>query len=127
MKRSTPDHRSTITEVDLTTAVGRASGLQVELLGRLARDDGHDARRRRDVELDAGEEALDLDRAHDAAKAVAGAQLLAVERPWSRLTSEARTSRRFAASRCVRIRPARSQRRSVSRLIPSARAASLAV
>src|SRR5581483_11798055 len=47
--------------------------------------------------------------------------------PFSRAISVAGTSRRLAASRWVRMRPARSQRRSVSRLIPSARAASAAV
>ena len=72
----TPAHRSTITEVDLTTRGRRASGLQVEFLGRLAGDDCDDARRRGHVELDAGEKAVDLDGSHDAAKAVAGAQLL---------------------------------------------------
>src|SRR5205814_1469524 len=47
--------------------------------------------------------------------------------PRSRSISAAGTNRRFAASRSTLIRPCRSQRRSVSRLIPSTRAASLAV
>src|SRR5439155_18763407 len=47
--------------------------------------------------------------------------------PRRRSTSRAATTRRFAESRWTRIRPCRSQRRSVSRLIPSARAASPAV
>src|SRR5207248_11412700 len=50
--------------------------------------------------------------------------------PWtprSRSISSSVTSRRFALSRSVRIRPSRSHRRSVSTLIPSSRAASVAV
>jgi hypothetical protein len=45
----------------------------------------------------------------------------------SRSISAADTMRRLDASRSTRSLPARSQRRSVSRLIPSARAASAAV
>jgi len=47
--------------------------------------------------------------------------------PRTRSISFALTTRRLAWSRVVRIRPSRSQRRSVSRLIPSACAASRAL
>ena len=47
--------------------------------------------------------------------------------PRSRSTSAAGTTRRLEASRSTVMRPARSHRRSVSRLIPSARAAWAAV
>ena len=55
-------HRSTMTDVDFTTAVAPLPGFEAELLDRLAGDDRDDARRRDDVELDAGEEPLDLAR-----------------------------------------------------------------
>jgi hypothetical protein len=47
--------------------------------------------------------------------------------PRTRSISLVRTTRRLPASRSTAMRPALSQRRSVSRLIPSAAAASLAV
>ena len=53
--------------------------------------------------------------------------MCSVSPPFRRSISAAATIRRLEASRCVRIRPARSHLRSVSRLIPSARAASAAV
>ena len=106
---------------------GRAgAGLRPERLGRLAGDDRDDARRLRHVDLDAGEQPVHLDRAHDAAEPISRRQRLVTELPAEPSTSDAGTTRRLALSRSTRIRPSRSQRRSVSRLIPSARAASAA-
>src|SRR5436190_18938469 len=57
---------------------GRHPGLEPELLDRVAGDDRDHAGGLGDVELDLGEQPLDLDLAHDAAKVIARAHLLAV-------------------------------------------------
>ena len=125
---SEPSHRSTITARRLDDSGRAHARLQAELLDRLAGDDRDHARRLGDVDLDLREQAVDLDRADDAAEAVARRRASpSPSSPRSRSTSAAGTTRRFAASRSTRIFPSRSQRRSVSRLIPSARAASAAV
>ena len=105
----------------------RVARLEGELLRGLARDHRDDPERAR-LDLDLGEQALDLAprgrcrRAGFAQRARGGAAPRAAARP-----RFAATTRRLASSRRVRIRPWRSQRRSVSRLIPSRRAASPAV
>ena len=110
----------------MTTPAALAPGSEPERLGRLAGDDRDDARRLRHVDLDAGEQPVHLDRAHDAAEPVSRRQRLVTELPAEPLDLRCGTTRRLALSRSTRIRPSRSQRRSVSRLIPSARAASAA-
>ena len=100
--------------------------LQPELVHRLARHDRDDARRLGDVDLDPREQAVPLHRANDAAKAVPRRQRLVAVRAAQPLDLRSATTRRLAASRSTVILPSRSQRRSVSTLIPSARAASAA-
>ena len=80
------------------------------------------------VDLDPGQQPLDLHVADDAAEAVARAQHGWLSAPAEPLDlARPGTTRRLRASRRVRMRPSRSQRRSVSSRFPSARAASVAV
>ena len=120
-------HRSTITDVALTHAGGAHARLEAELLGRFAGHDRDDARRLGDVDLDPREQPVDLDRADDAAKAVARADCSVACRRAAARSRRAGTRRRLAASRSRGSGRSRSQRRRVSRLMPSARAASAAV
>src|SRR5581483_7844228 len=125
-KEPAADHRSTMTDVDLTIAVAARPGF---------RSSSSAASRVMIATTRAGAVTSSSTRARNPSISTARTtplkrlRALSSSVAWSRrrLTSDAGTTRRFAESRCVRIRPARSQRRSVSRLIPSARAASLAV
>ena len=119
-------HRSTITDVDLTTPAAAIARLEAELLDRLPGDDRDDARRLRHVDLDAGEEAVELDRADDPAEAVAGGERLVGTRPAEALHLVGRDDAPVGVVPLDADLAARSQRRSVSTLIPSARAASAA-
>ena len=99
---------------------------QAELLDRLARDHRDDPRRLGDVDLDPGEHAVELDLADDPAEAVAGGELLAAGRRAQPLDLAGRDDAAVGGVALDDEWPCRSQRRSVSRLIPSARAASSA-
>ena len=104
----------------------RRPGLEAELLRRLARDHRDDPERA-GLELDLGEQALDLHLADDARRAGSAPTARGDRPPRSRSISLAETTRRLACRAACGSVPARSQRRSVSRLIPSRRAASPAV
>ena len=123
---ATRSHRSTITLRRLDDAGGAHARLQPELLCGLARDDRDDARRPGDVDLDLREQPLHLTERTTPRKRLRAEICSEPSAPLSRSTSDADTTRRFAASRSTRIFPARSQRRSVSSEMPSARAASAA-
>jgi hypothetical protein len=100
--------------------------MEPELSDRLARDDRDDSRRLSDVDLDSRDETVDRHRANDAAEAIPGRERLVADRAAQPLDLGCRYDLRFAESRSTRILPSRSQRRSVSMLIPSARAAAAA-
>ncbi len=102
--------------------------LQAQLLDRVARDDrdeAHRARRRRARPAPSGRRPGR--RSPCARKRLRAEMCVPWPSPRSRSSSCADTTRRLLRSRVTLIRPLRSQRRSVSRLIPSAAAASLAV
>ena len=124
--------RSTITEVALTAAVAGTPGASPSS-STASRVTAATTQVRARLDLHERHHAVDLDRAHDARRSgcgrserraglVAAAACRRAARPPPR-----GTSRRLRASRVVRSLPARSQRRSVSALTPSARAASPSV
>src|SRR5439155_13786981 len=115
-----PDHRSTITEVDLTTAVAGEPGF---------RPSSSTASRVTIATTRTGSVTRISTWASSpstfTSRTVPGKRLRALpccvpSSPRRRATSLALITRRLALSRRVRIRPSRSHRRSVSRLIPSA-------
>ena len=118
----------TITEVALTIAVASTPGLEAELLDRVAGDRGGDLERA-GLDLDQPDDALDLDRADDSREAVARRELVpgvvALRRPAESpdLVERDQPAIALVAGRRAAC-PARSQRRRVSALTPSIRAAS---
>ena len=109
-------------------AVASTPRRRPELLDRVARDRRGDAVRA-GLDLDQRHHAVDLDRADDAGEAVAGRERVAGRRGAPARRAAARPPAPGRGGGCARrgssrSLPARSQRRSVSTLTPSARAAS---
>src|SRR6266540_1486730 len=120
----TPGHRSTITEVAFTTAVAVTPGFRPRASAdsRVITETKR-ARSVASISICASSPSTLTSWTTPAIRLRALSACL-LPPPRRRSTSLTGTARRFAASRSTRIRPCLSQRRSVSRLIPSARAAS---
>ena len=106
---------------------GRAGPrLQPKLIDDSAGTNRDDARRPGDVDLDLREQAIQLDRPDDTTERLRAERVSSPCRPAQALDLGDGDDAPVGASRSTVILPSRSQRRSVSTLIPSARAASAA-